>query len=127
MCWNSQGQLYVHKRTATKDVFPSMYDMMVGGAVEAGEEYSVAALREVQEELGLGQVELRFLLEHLYKGPLNYSWIQLFEVTWDGPIRWQPEEICWGQWMDFEQVLKWIEEVPVVPDGLSVFRRYLER
>lgn len=126
MCWNSAGQLYVHKRTDCKDVFPSMYDMMVGGAVEAGEDYDVAALREVQEELGVGQVETEYLLEYLYKGPKNYSWIRLYQVTWDGPISWQPEEICWGQWMDFPRVLEWVEEVPIVPDGLSVFKQYLK-
>lgn len=126
MCWNSQRQLYVHQRTAGKDLFPSMYDMMVGGAVEAGEDYESAALREIQEEYGVGEVELRYLLDHLYQGPENYSWIRLFEVTWDGPIRWQPEEICWGRWMDFSEVLEWIKQVPIVPDGLAVFLEYLK-
>lgn len=126
MCWNSQGQLYVHQRTDSKDLFPSMYDMMVGGAVEAGEDYEPAALREIQEEYGVGEVEPKYLLDHLYQGPRNYSWIRLFEVTWDGPISWQTEEICWGQWMDFSEVLQWIKQVPIVPDGLAVFREYLK-
>lgn len=125
LCWNSQGELYVHQRTATKDVFPSCYDMMVGGALEAGEEYAKAALREVQEEYGVGEVEIRFLLETLYDGPKNRSYIQLFEVTWDGPITWQESEICWGRWMPFEEVLTWIDQVDIVPDGLHVFRDYL--
>lgn len=125
LCWNSQGQLYVHQRTSTKDLFPSLYDMMVGGAVEAGEEYLAAARREIREELGVESDDLRFLLEHLYEGPRNRSFIQLFEVTWDGPIRWQPEEIVWGEWMDFERVVRWVDEVEVVPDGGDVFRAYL--
>jgi alkylated DNA nucleotide flippase Atl1/isopentenyldiphosphate isomerase len=126
LCWNSQGELYVHQRTAIKDVFPSCYDMMVGGALEAGEEYATAALREVQEEYGVGDVTPEFLLETLYDGPKNRSFIQLFQVTWDGPITWQEEEICWGRWMPFEEVLRWVDEVEIVPDGLQVFRTYLE-
>lgn len=126
LCWNSEGELYVHKRTATKDLFPSCYDMMVGGALEAGEEYEIAALREVQEELGVGEVEPKFLLETLYDGPKNRSFIHLFEVTWDGPITWQEEEICWGAWMPFDEVLEWVEQVDIVPDGLHVFRAYLD-
>jgi isopentenyldiphosphate isomerase len=125
ICWNPQGQIYVHQRTATKDLFPSMYDVMVGGAVEAGEDYLPAARREVQEELGVSNPDLRFLLEHLYEGPQNRSFIQLFEVTWEGPIRWQPEEIVWGQWMDFQQAVRWCQQVPIVPDGLEVFQAYL--
>ncbi len=124
LCWNSKNQLYVHQRTATKDVFPSMYDMMVGGAVEAGEDYAVAAAREVSEELGIRSTP-SFILEHLYQGPQNRSFVQLFEVVWDGPIVWQESEICWGDWMDFERVLDWIEKVPVVPDGLEVFQQFL--
>lgn len=102
-----------------------MYDMMVGGAVEAGEEYLPAACREVREELGVESDDLRFLLEHRYDGPNNRSFIELFEVTWDGPIRWQPEEIVWGTWMDFDEVIRWSTTVEVVPDGREVFQAYL--
>lgn len=126
ICWNSQGQIYVHQRTASKDLFPSMYDVMVGGAVEAGEEYLPAARREVFEELGVESPELRFLLEHLYDGPQNRSFIQLFEVVWDGPIRWQPEEIVWGCWMDFDEAVRWAGTVEIVPDGREVFEAYLK-
>lgn len=125
ICWNSEGQIYVHRRTAEKDLFPGMYDVMVGGAVEAGEDYFPAACREIREELGVDSTDLRFLLEHLYDGPQNRSFIQLFEVTWDGPIRWQPEEIAWGDWMNFEQAVRWTETVEIVPDGMEVFRAYL--
>lgn len=126
LCWNSSGQLYVHRRTESKDLFPGLYDMMVGGAVEAGEPYAVAAAREIGEELGVWGVEPRFLLEHLYDGPQNRSFVQLFEVTWDGPIVWQPEEICWGRWMDFSEVLSWRHQVAIVPDGAEVFEAYLQ-
>lgn len=126
LCWNSSGQLYVHQRTDTKDLFPSLYDMMVGGAVEAGESYQVAARREVEEELGVEGVEPEFLLEHLYDGPQNRSFVQLFQVVWDNPIVWQAEEICWGTWLNWDQVLPWLDTVSVVPDGLSVFHAYLD-
>lgn len=125
LCWNSQNELYVHRRTDSKDLFPSYYDMMVGGALEAGEPYARAALREVQEELGVGDTEIEFLLETLYQGPKNRAWIQLFQVTWNGPICWQEEEICWGRWMPFDEVLTWVDQVPIVPDGYHVFQEYL--
>lgn len=125
ICWNSSGQLYVHRRTPTKDLFPSMYDMMVGGAVCSGEDYPEAARREVQEELGVSGKDLRFLLEYLYEGPKNRAFIHLFEVVWDGPIKLQQEEIVWGEWMNFEEAKRWVKTVEVVPDGLAVFNAYL--
>ena len=125
LCWNSKGELYVHQRTSSKDLYPSYFDMMVGGALKAGENYQESALREVQEELGVGEVPIHFLFETLYEGPKNKSFIQLFELCWDGPIQWQEEEIAWGQWMDYQQVLSWLKSVPIVPDGLQVFQEYL--
>lgn len=50
---DTEGRLFVHRRTATKLVFPSHYDMFVGGVVGAGESYDEAALREAEEELGV--------------------------------------------------------------------------
>jgi isopentenyldiphosphate isomerase len=121
---NSQGQVYVHQRTATKDLFPSMYDMFVGGVVGSGEDYLAAAQREVDEELGVASGGLEFLFDHLYQGAENYSWIRVYRVTWDGAIRHQPEEVQWGAWMDESQLDAWTSQVEVVPDGMDVYRAY---
>ncbi|MBH5135420.1 NUDIX domain-containing protein [Streptomyces sp. HB-N217] len=43
-----EGRVFVHRRTASKLVFPALYDMFVGGVVGAGESYDDAALREAE-------------------------------------------------------------------------------
>src|SRR5262245_25954953 len=50
---NSRGELYVQKRTLTKDVFPGYYDPATGGVVLAGESYEQGAVRELEEEMGI--------------------------------------------------------------------------
>lgn len=78
---NAEGRIFVHRRTASKLVFPSAYDMFVGGVLGAGEEYAEAALREAEEELGvsgLGQPEP--LLKFLYEGPGGAWWSYVHEV-----------------------------------------------
>src|SRR5690606_30818863 len=50
---DAEGRIFVHRRTPGKLVFPSLYDMFVGGVVGAGEDYDEAALREAEEELGV--------------------------------------------------------------------------
>lgn len=50
---DAAGRVFVHRRATRKLVFPSMYDMFVGGVVGAGESYDYAALREAGEELGV--------------------------------------------------------------------------
>ncbi|MGW8402125.1 NUDIX domain-containing protein, partial [Streptomyces lydicus] len=50
---DAEDRIFVHRRTPNKLVFPSHYDMFVGGVVGAGESYDRAALREAEEELGV--------------------------------------------------------------------------
>src|SRR5215475_15086358 len=66
LVFNSQGALYVQKRTMTKDVFPGYYDPASGGVVLAGESYEESARRELAEELGIQDVPLRPLFTFYY-------------------------------------------------------------
>ncbi len=45
--------VYMHRRTTLKRIFPSLYDMFVGGLSCRGEGARITAAREVAEELGL--------------------------------------------------------------------------
>src|SRR5262249_18996184 len=51
--FNRRGELFVHQRTPTKDVYPSHWDVAIGGVVAAGETFDQGAQREVWEELGV--------------------------------------------------------------------------
>lgn len=126
LCRNPTQAIYVHRRTDTKDVFPGMYDMFVGGVVSAGESYAAAAKREIAEELGIVGPEPQFLFYHLYKGPLNHSWVAVYDVEWDGPIRHQESEVAWGTYLSMQDLLEKLETWSFVPDGLEIFHRYLQ-
>src|SRR5512136_1528088 len=94
LVFNTAGELYVHQRTETKDVFPGMYDMFVGGAVGSGESYDAAASREVGEELGIRGVTPEYLFTYRYEGPLNRCITHVYRVVYDGPITLQVEEVA---------------------------------
>src|SRR5688500_17991211 len=53
LVFNERGELFIHLRTATKDVFPSHWDSTIGGVLAAGESFDEGARREVIEELGV--------------------------------------------------------------------------
>lgn len=47
------GQLYLQKRSMTKDTYPGYWTLSATGHVDSGETYDQAAIRELKEELGL--------------------------------------------------------------------------
>lgn len=124
--------VYVHLRTAVKDVFPSTWDCWAGGVVAAGETPAECARRELAEELGVHGVEPVPLFTKVYDDGRNRCHNYAFEVRWDGPIRHQAEEIVEGRWIPLEDLRAWVDdpapELPFIPDGREGvqewFRRY---
>ena len=119
------GRLYVHRRTPMKDIFPSAYDMMVGGMVTSGESYGSAARRELGEELGITAAPLVKRFQHRYLGPDNNCHIAVYEARWNGPVTHQESEISWGAWMSLDELSAALPAWNVVPDGLAVYQRWL--
>ncbi|MFF2851781.1 NUDIX hydrolase [Streptomyces sp. NPDC058001] len=123
---DAQGRVFVHRRTGTKLVFPSMYDMFVGGVVGAGEAYDDAALREAEEELGVtGLPRPTYLFKFLYEGDGGQSWwSSVYEVRCEGPVSPQVEEVAWHAFLTDDEVEHRLTEWPWVPDGLAAYQRW---
>ncbi|MEV6835141.1 NUDIX domain-containing protein [Streptomyces sp. NPDC051133] len=122
---DTAGRLFVHRRTATKLVFPSLYDMFVGGVVGAGESYDGAALREAEEELGVtGLAQPEFLFKFLYDDGAGRSWWSaVYEVRCELPVRPQVEEVQWHAFLPEEEVEQRLGAWEWVPDGLAAYER----
>jgi 8-oxo-dGTP pyrophosphatase MutT (NUDIX family) len=117
------GRIYLHRRTTTKDVYPGLLDFAAGGVVLAGEDPGLGAVREVEEELGVHGVPLEPLGVVSYEDEHTRYHAHRFTVEWDGPIRWQPEEVSWGDWVAVDELVRRLDEDPgtVVPDSAGVW------
>ena len=123
------GRVYLHRRTVTKDVYPGLLDLAAGGVVLAGEDPALGAVREVEEELGVVGAPLDPLGVADYADKLTTYRAFRYVVRWDGPIRWQPEEVSWGAWVTLEELVRRLDEEPgaIVPDGVAVWSTILRQ
>lgn len=110
---NSAGQIFLHKRSRTKDLFPGMWDSSAAGHVGAGEDYDGTASRELEEELGCKPAkppQRLFKIEARAETGQEFVWV--YRVESEGPFTLQPEEIECGDWFAPAEVDRWIEEKP---------------
>ncbi|MDT9686500.1 NUDIX domain-containing protein [Streptomyces sp. TRM76323] len=124
---DAADRIFVHRRTASKLLFPSLYDMFVGGVVGAGESYDAAALREAEEELGVrGLPRPVPVLSFLYDdgpGVRGSWWSRVYEVRCELPVSPQVEEVAWHAFLTEAELERRLGEWAWVPDGLAAWER----
>ncbi|UCF37070.1 MAG: NUDIX domain-containing protein [Acidobacteriota bacterium] len=99
---NAVGEYFLQKRSAAKDIQPGKWDTSVGGHLQPGESYEEAALRELEEELGVrldpleGLNRLSRRHDYIWRTAVETEHIRTFELEHEGPFRLQLEEIDAG-------------------------------
>ena len=94
----STGEIYVHRRADTKDIWPGRHDCAAGGVLQAGEVPDEAANRELAEELGIEGAVLVPLVRRWYRGADTTYFAHAYVTTWDGLVRFTDGEVTEGWW-----------------------------
>ncbi len=123
LVFNQAGDLFVQKRTETKDVYPGYYDVAAGGVVLAGESYEESAERELAEELGIEGVKLTPCFDNYFEDTANKVWGRVFRCKHEGPFTLQKEEIESGGFMNVTQILDAGDSQLLTPDGIEILHR----
>lgn len=126
LVFNRAGELLIHRRTPTKDVYPGHWDVCVGGVVGAGETFDEAAARELQEEIGV-DASLEALFPFRFADASTTVHGLVYRAVHDGPFRFQPEEVVEGRFLVPDAVTAHAHDVPYCPDGLAVLARFRDR
>ncbi|HEV3146148.1 MAG TPA: NUDIX domain-containing protein [Gemmataceae bacterium] len=126
LVFNSGSRLFIHQRTSTKDVYPSYWDLTIGGVVAAGENFDDGARREAREELGV-EVEPKLLFPFRFADENSLVHGTVYRAEHDGPFRLQLEEIVRGEFVSMEELPRRLRETPFCPDGIEVWKEYQRR
>ncbi len=93
MVFNPAGELLLQKRADSKDIQPGKWDTSVGGHLDPGEDYRQAAVREMQEELGIENVPLTFLYKSQIRNDIESENVATYMTIFDGEVSFAPDEI----------------------------------
>jgi len=114
LVFNARGEVFLQKRSMLKDTFPGAWDSSAAGHLDAGEDYDAAALRELEEELGLATAGLapeRILrIEACSDTGEEFVWV--YRLAHEGPFELHPQEIERGEWFAPDVVGAWIRREP---------------
>lgn len=123
---NDKHEIFLQKRTETKDIYPGYWDVTAGGVVLADESYEDSAARELAEELGVRDVPLHFLFDHYHENDGKRVWSRVFTCHHNGPFLLQETEVAGGMFVSIAEALRLKDKEDFTPNGLEILYKIQE-
>jgi len=117
--FNSEGEIFLQKRTHKKLIAPSVWDLSAAEHLEQGEDYRKAVLRGLREELSINVndvTELRSV--HIQKFEYNdgktidNELVKFYKTVYDGEIKIDPNEVAEGRFFTVDEIKQMVKENP---------------
>lgn len=127
--FNSGGELLLQKRSAQKKTYPGVWTSSCSGHVSAGQSYEEAAVREIEEELGIkvGKKDLIEIAKFFDKNPVDTELAKVYRISHDGPFDFGKEEVDEVKFLPVEKVKEELKSFPenYTPDFAFAFSKFL--
>jgi isopentenyldiphosphate isomerase len=100
---NSKKGIFIQKRSMMKDLYPGYYTSSASGHVTFGETYDQAALRELEEELGI-KAQLKRIGKFKCFSEMDNEISTVYLCNYDGDITINEDEISHGLFLNLKQI-----------------------
>jgi 16S rRNA (adenine1518-N6/adenine1519-N6)-dimethyltransferase len=111
--FNKRGDLLLQQRSMFKDIHPGVWDSSVSGHLDAGEEYEAAAVRELDEEMG---IRVNEPLEEIARitpcVETGWEHVRLYQTRHSGSVRYPAAEVEAAAWFPVKELEQWIKARP---------------
>lgn len=121
--FNDAGELYLQKRSMTKDIQPGKWDTAVSGHIDYGETVEEALRREVREELGITAFTPQFITRYVFESAIEKELVNTFRTIYNGEIKPDTEELDGGRFWSLEEIKSNLGQNVFTPNFEQEFKR----
>jgi isopentenyldiphosphate isomerase len=119
--------IYLQKRSSTKDLFPGRWDTAVGGHVTYGESLHEALFRESGEELAFFDFNPVFLEDYIWRSPIESEMVNIFATVTDRDIDPDNDEVEEGRWWTRAEIAEAMGKDVFTPQFEQEYKRIEDR
>lgn len=112
LVFNTRGDLLLQQRSRLKDVHPGLWGSSVSGHLDAGEDYAAAALRELDEEMGIRGEMPEEIARISAAEDTGWEHVRIYQTRHDGPLRFPCSEVEAVLWLPVADVRAWVASRP---------------
>ena len=121
--FNDTGELYLQKRSMTKDIQPGKWDTAVGGHIDYGETVEEALRREVREELGITAFTPQFITRYVFESTIEKELVNTLRTIYNGEIKPDTEELDGGRFWSLKEIKSNLGQNVFTPNFEQEFKR----
>jgi isopentenyldiphosphate isomerase len=124
--FNSNGDLYLQKRPAWKDIQPSKWDTACGGHIDLGEDVKTALKREVREELGITEFTPEDMGHYIFESAREKELVYVHKTIYDGNVKPSEDELEGGKFWSRDEILSNIGKNIFTPNFENEYSKFFK-
>ncbi len=111
--YNKRGDLLLQQRSMFKDAHPGVWDSSVSGHLDSGEDYPAAAIREMDEEMGIRVEDAPEEIARIAPcEETGWEHVRLYRSRHSGSLRFPAAEVEAAAWFPVAEIEAWIAARP---------------